>query len=1106
MKKLLQILFLFCVISNYGQTPIYHYQFTGNLNSSVGTGTLSYIQGGFTYVPNDQTGGTAIQINNEQTILQANLPNLPVGNSARTVTVRINFNSSTAALQTVFGWGAGAANQAYGYQQSSSNTLNYFWGATDYNPLNAVSANVWYNMSFVYDGTNVTVYKDGLLVGTVVRNLATSGTTFRIGALPSSANASFLHAKIDDLRVYNVALTQSQIQAINTSLNPVAPSVTAISAVPLATTAQINYTLNANNGATSSIIRYGLSSGNLNNQVTGNTASGSANTPSTTTLNSLTPNTTYYYQIEASNGSQAITTSTIQSFTTTPLTVLAEYNFDNSYNNVQGNTPFSSNVGTSFVADRNGNVNSALNIDTYGTFATIPGLPTGSNPRSISLWVKMNVLNSAGYNYLYSYGDATNYNGAMFTWTSLNHFGPPSSTHAANTAVAANTWYHVVIVYDGTNSKIYKNGVLLSTAAKTITTVLDANNSFKLGLTEANGTGYFNGAVDELKIYPYAITDADVTALYSGSTSTTPVISNVAVASLIHEGANISYSVNANGLATETSVIYGKTPAANEVVAPGTAASGTSNTSCTAQTQYNSTPGAAPAGTTMYYKVRASNSAGITDSPIYQYTQVTRPTYEVDAATSITTNSAVVNYNLNPCGGNTTSVLKYGTSLGNYTNTVTGFSAIGFTANYSGVTLSGLLPNTTYYYIVEGTNAYGTSQSSPGIFTTQGTAPVLTNINATAITNNSATINFDLNTGGTSTTTTINYGTSSSNLNISVFGPTVTTNVATPYSVNLPSLAPNTTYYYNVVANGNGVATSNTNSFTTLANPSIPAPVYNFEFNNNLQSQDGSVTLQTPIGGSYSFVSNGTLSNGALQMNDARSQTTLPNLPLGSASRTVHVRLRFASGALSTENFIFNWGTGATGQAFAYHQTASTAKLLGWGGAGYDYASIPSSGANFGQWYEYVFTYNGTAMSVYRDGTLLGTTNATLSTAGDTFRIGVSNSGIQKLQADIDYVRIFNQALDSSQVSLLYANPSLSNTVATSSEMKFKLYPNPADDVVTIAIESEIKLVEIYSLQGQKVLTSTSNLVVVDSLPSGVYFVKVQDAEGKSATQKLVIR
>ena len=78
--------------------------------------------------------------------------------------------------------------------------------------------------------------------------------------------------------------------------------------------------------------------------------------------------------------------------------------------------------------------------------------------------------------------------------------------------------------------------------------------------------------------------------------------------------------------------------------------------------------------------------------------------------------------------------------------------------------------------------------------------------------------------------------------------------------------------------------------------------------------------------------------------------------------------------------------------------------------------------------------------------------------------------------------------------------------VSFNSIFKFSMFPNPAKDIVTIATETELKSVEIYSLQGQKVITSVSKTIEINNLPSGVYFVKVTAIEGLSNTKKLIIK
>lgn len=76
-----------------------------------------------------------------------------------------------------------------------------------------------------------------------------------------------------------------------------------------------------------------------------------------------------------------------------------------------------------------------------------------------------------------------------------------SGYHSENWTPSTNTWYHIAVVRNGTNLKIYVDGVALS-AGKDVTG-LDINNTTALlyvGSIQA-GSGYeFNGWIDELRI------------------------------------------------------------------------------------------------------------------------------------------------------------------------------------------------------------------------------------------------------------------------------------------------------------------------------------------------------------------------------------------------------------------------------------------------------------------------------------------------------------------------------------------------------------------------------------------------------------------------------
>jgi hypothetical protein len=114
-----------------------------------------------------------------------------------------------------------------------------------------------------------------------------------------------------------------------------------------------------------------------------------------------------------------------------------------------------------------------------------------------------------------------------------------------------------------------------------------------------------------------------------------------------------------------------------------------------------------------------------------------------------------------------------------------------------------------------------------------------------------------------------------------------------------------------------------------------------------------------------------------------------------------------------------------------------------------------------------------------------------LSADANTLTVGgIFNDGNG---VDSGHVRVFNLS------NLLSVNSFNSN-------LKFNLYPNPASDILNIETENELKSVEIYSIQGQKVLSAGSKEINISNLTSGLYLVQVTDIDDIIATQKLIIK
>ena len=146
----------------------------------------------------------------------------------------------------------------------------------------------------------------------------------------------------------------------------------------------------------------------------------------------------------------------------------------------------------------------------------------------------------------------------------------------------------------------------------------------------------------------------------------------------------------------------------------------------------------------------------------------TLPAATTLAATSVSSTGAKLNASVNPEGTATTYDFVYGTnsSLSSGTTTTTSESAgSGTSAVSESVTLTGLTPNTTYYFEVQATNSAGTIGGTILSFKTSAPAlppPGATTAAATSITTTGATLHASVNPEGSATTYDFVYGTSSS--------------------------------------------------------------------------------------------------------------------------------------------------------------------------------------------------------------------------------------------------------------------------------------------------------------------------------------------------------
>ena len=95
--------------------------------------------------------------------------------------------------------------------------------------------------------------------------------------------------------------------------------------------------------------------------------------------------------------------------------------------------------------------------------------------------------------------------------------GSGSFSNTRSTAtVSASTWYHCVVYFNGSNTKLYVNGTVSETI--NVPAITNPTNGFHLGKKYTSSGDYFNGLVDEVTFWNTEITSANEATIYnSGS-------------------------------------------------------------------------------------------------------------------------------------------------------------------------------------------------------------------------------------------------------------------------------------------------------------------------------------------------------------------------------------------------------------------------------------------------------------------------------------------------------------------------------------------------------------------------------------------------------------
>lgn len=207
--------------------------------------------------------------------------------------------------------------------------------------------------------------------------------------------------------------------------------------------------------------------------------------------------------------------------------IVANYKFNNSAADA---TTFANNGVTTDVTpatDRFGYGASAYSFNGTSSKVTASNsAQLNSDYTTLSFWVKVNKLPAQGEAFLFSFGGwqerwkVSLPDHGKVVWTTNNTSGISDMDAGDANKLPEGAWRHVVLIHNGTQDKIFINGVLA--AQKNVAGTLNSTTKpLGIGYNAVDGGNFFNGVLDEVEIYNYALSDAQVATLYT-TQSTSP--------------------------------------------------------------------------------------------------------------------------------------------------------------------------------------------------------------------------------------------------------------------------------------------------------------------------------------------------------------------------------------------------------------------------------------------------------------------------------------------------------------------------------------------------------------------------------------------------------
>ena len=187
--------------------------------------------------------------------------------------------------------------------------------------------------------------------------------------------------------------------------------------------------------------------------------------------------------------------------------------------------------GATLTTDRKGNISNAYSFNGSSNYIQIPHSNTFNitGVITLSVWINTNNVNLSQ-----RIIDKTTVSGSdayMIDFRPSQQIrfivanaGSNGQTQAQSDAVFTNNnqWYHFVVTYDNNNVRFYKDGLIINTKIQTGSSI-NNSNPLRFGANSLLNGDWFNGKLDDIRIYNRALTDTEVQQLYQAEAPPTDI-------------------------------------------------------------------------------------------------------------------------------------------------------------------------------------------------------------------------------------------------------------------------------------------------------------------------------------------------------------------------------------------------------------------------------------------------------------------------------------------------------------------------------------------------------------------------------------------------------